>query len=106
MDNARIQSHTRGFNQFVMEANAKALMAIGYCSNLSICRTQNELLYIAYGKSKIIQEELKFDHMFIFSVQPNLNFNGISHVIMTSPTALGMKKGNISSSLIFKYFIY
>lgn len=93
---------TKGFYDFFHEAHSKTSSATGGCANPSNCRNMNEILYIAYGKAKIIQEKLKMDHLFIFTVKPNLDFGGVSQVVMTSPQMPLLKTKNMDSSIIFK----
>ena len=75
----------------------------GQCSNPAQCRTLNEMLYIAYYRSKALKEELKIERIFISSVETKMDISGISKVLITIPELLGPNHTDKDGAPIFKY---
>lgn len=78
-----------GFREFVTEANGHMKEEKGSCGNISQCRPMNEVLYVAYSKSKALKTLLNVDKVYIAQVVPNLNIDGVNRLIISVPGLVG-----------------
>jgi hypothetical protein len=84
-------STTELWEDFEKEAKAKIMPTEeAACTKPSSCRNQDEVLYIAYKKSILLQEKLSVDKIFIVSVDPNLYEGGVSKVVFSAKTVEGV----------------
>jgi len=78
-----------GFREFVTEANGHMMKENGSCGNISQCRPMNEVLYVAYYRSKSLKSLLNIDKVYINQVVPNLNIDGVTRIIISVPGLVG-----------------
>ena len=92
----------RDFKDFVTEARGHLLPGSGACANPAQCRTLNEILYIAYHRSKDIKKKLDLDNVYITSVQPKLTIDGTTKVLISAPALVGVDKKDVHGAPLFR----
>ena len=94
----------RDFKDFVTEARGHMLPGGGSCANPSQCRTINEILYIAYHRSRAVKKKLELESIYITAVNPKLSLDGTTKVLIAAPTLLGVDKNEVKGAPMFRYF--
>jgi hypothetical protein len=74
----------------------------GSCQDASICRSLNEVLYIAYHRNKSLERELNTEKSSLASVHSYLNKEGVSKVVFTSPALLGNNTKEVPGVPLYK----
>ena len=96
-----------GLKQFVTESKELISNTIGKCSNISQCRTMNEILYIAYSRTKALETELKYEKLRLHSIKINNDDKGISKFLIQVRGGWGLLKravrGDKRLSPLMKY---
>jgi hypothetical protein len=90
------------FKDFVTEAHGHTIPGTGSCGNPSQCRTMNEVLYIAYKRSKMVKDLMKIKKVYIASVHPHMATDGVSKVVISAPSLLGISKNNVKGAPLFR----
>jgi hypothetical protein len=91
-----------GFKEFVQEANGKMKDEKGSCGNTSQCRLINEVLYVAYYRSKTLKKLLNVDKIFIAQVSTDLNIDGVNRIIISIPGLVGNSNSDSKGVPLFK----
>lgn len=91
-----------GFQGFLVIAKKHMSPQEGSCPDSNSCRSLEEVLYIAYRRNKILEQELKTEKSSLASAHPYLNKEGVTRVVFTAPALLGKSSKNVPGVPLYK----